>query len=119
WMFLISRHWFHTLAGFALTVGLVWLQNPLLYWMLPIVIGLMLSIPLSALSGSKAFGALLAIPGLLRTSEEVILPAEVRDRDKLMVEFSDAALPMNLNALLSNPSLASRHFTLAGSRTPS
>jgi len=119
WALLVSRHWLHTVIGITLIAALVWLENPLLYWMLPILGGLVLSVPLSALSGSKAFGTLLAVPGLLRTPEEAILPAEVRDRDKLLAEFSDAALPMNLHALLSNPSLVSRHFALAGNRPPS
>jgi len=116
WGLLISRHWFHTTSGIVLLAALIWLQNPLLFWMLPILVGLILSIPLSALSGSKVVGTILAVPGLLRTPEEAILPAEVRDRDRLMVEFSDATLPMNLHALLSNPSLATRHFALAGHR---
>lgn len=116
WRLLFSRHWFHTVLGVLLTSGLIWLENPLLYWMLPIVCGLILSISLSALSGSKAFGGFLLWLGILRTPEEALEPDEAKQRRELIDEFSTTAHALTLTALLEDSLLAERHFALAGTR---
>lgn len=115
WRLLFARHWFHTLSGVALTAALIWLKNPLLYWMLPTVVGLILSIPLSALSGSKRFGNFLAWFGLLRIPEEAHPPAEMCERERYLQLFSEAVSPVTVETLLSDASLAEHHFLLAGS----
>ncbi|MDP2128974.1 MAG: glucans biosynthesis glucosyltransferase MdoH [Pseudohongiella sp.] len=118
WKLMFSLHWFHTAMGLAVTGVLVWLENPLLYWMLPTVVGLILAIPLSALSGSKSFGNFLAWLGLLRIPEEAVYPPEMQDRDKCLGEFRETVDHVTLESLVADPSLADRHFTMAGSLPP-
>jgi len=63
-----------------MTACLLWSASPLLYWMLPMVIGLVLAVPLSALSGSRRVGRWLARQGLLETPEERAPPAIMERR---------------------------------------
>jgi len=116
WGLLFRHHWFHTLVGISVLAGLVLLQNPLLYWMLPIITGLVLSIPLSALSGSKSFARMLAWLGLLRIPEEVSAAPEIHDRDRHREEFQNVVDLVDIQLLLTDSEKASRHFNLAGER---
>jgi len=53
---LLQRHGSQTLAGLGMTALLAWVSSPLLLWMLPMTLGLALSIPLSAISASRWLG---------------------------------------------------------------
>lgn len=87
---LIQRHGGHTLAGIALTVPLVLLQSPLLYWMLPMTLGLMLAIPLSAGSSSKvAAGLLTKMPAQL--TNPAALPPVLHQRQLYLSRFETIA----------------------------
>lgn len=63
-------HWGHTVFGGSLAAAAAYLSLELFYWSLPITLGLMLSIPLSWLSGGVRRGKLLKILGILRAPEE-------------------------------------------------
>lgn len=118
WGLLVRRHGLETLVGIAVTAGLIWMRNPLLYWMLPTVIGLVLAVPLSALSGSKAFGRWLGRWGILRIPEEAAPPAEIQDKNKQLGEYADLINDIDLEYLIFNPGAADRHFALATERPP-
>lgn len=83
WRHLLASHGGHTILGLLLLGLLLGLPSSLLYWMLPIVIGLILAIPLSGLSGSEAAGQWLARQGLLGTPEECELPHIMQRRQTL------------------------------------
>ena len=88
WSKLITRHRVQTAAGLIATLSLIWLSSPLLYWLLPMTIGLILSVPLSALSGSRRVGSALARNGLLNTPEETLIPNIMRRRRALVDSLS-------------------------------
>mgnify|MGYP001291407766 FL=1 len=71
---LLKCHSSQTVAGILMTAYLAFLASPLTYWILPVTIGLMLSAPLSLLSGSKILGNKLRNIGLLLTREEESIP---------------------------------------------
>jgi len=91
WRELLRRHRGQTLAGFFTTALLLWMSSPLLFWMLPVVVGLMLSIPLSALSGSRTAGSALARWGILVTPEETAAPPVMRRRQSCQSALTPAA----------------------------
>jgi membrane glycosyltransferase len=69
----------------AMTGAILWfLSPPLLAWVSPALLGLLIAIPLSRASGSRAIGGALSKVGLLRTPEEVDVPALVRRRADLV-----------------------------------
>ena len=84
WRNMLARHGSHTLVGVLMLMYLLWVSSALLYWMLPMITGLILSIPLSALSGSRSAGRWLARKGMLLTPEECAPPAIIRRRHALL-----------------------------------
>jgi len=67
----IRAHWGHTLFGCALAAAAMYLSMELFYWSLPITLGLMLSIPLSWLSGGARRGKIFKVLGILHAPEEM------------------------------------------------
>ena len=76
--FLLRSHGSHTIIGLLTTAYLAWLSSPLLYWVLSLTLGLMFSVPLSAVSGSRQLGRGLAKLKLLITREEREIPAIIQ-----------------------------------------
>jgi membrane glycosyltransferase len=71
----------------AMTAAILWfLSPPLLAWVSPALLGLLIAIPLSRASGSRAIGGALSKLGLLRTPEEIDAPALVRRRSELLAQ---------------------------------
>jgi membrane glycosyltransferase len=69
----------------AVTAVIVYfISPPLLAWLSPALLGLLLAVPLSRLSGSESLGSFLAKFGLLRTPEELETPALVARREELV-----------------------------------
>lgn len=64
------RHRGHTILGIVLGVSAYAVSPMLLAWMSPVVLGLLLAIPLSALGASRRCGQAMARAGLLLTPEE-------------------------------------------------
>ena len=84
---LLLRHGSQTILGLAITAYLVWLSSALLYWVLPLTLGLIFSMPLSALGGSLQLGGKLAKMRLLLTPEEQESPAILRRHQQLINLF--------------------------------
>jgi membrane glycosyltransferase len=85
-----KRHMFLS----CVTAVIVWfLSPPLLAWLSPALLGLFLAVPLSRASGSESLGRVLSKVGLLRTPEEVDMPAPVVRRQQLIREAD--ALPQD------------------------
>ena len=84
---LLLRHGSQTLLGLAITAYLVWLSSALLYWVLPLTLGLICSMPLSALGGSRQLGRKLAKMRLLLTPEEQESPSIIRRHQQLINLF--------------------------------
>ncbi|MHA7878598.1 MAG: glucans biosynthesis glucosyltransferase MdoH [Saccharospirillum sp.] len=83
WRALVARHWVRTLIGCLVLTVLFWLPLKLAVWLVPIVAGLLLAIPLSALSGSRTAGLGLARYGVLTIGEEQVPPTVVKRQQAL------------------------------------
>lgn len=66
----LRAHRWHTFVGFAASGTALYLHRDLFLWLLPVTAGLMLSAPLSWLSGRSGPGRALRRLGILRTPEE-------------------------------------------------
>jgi membrane glycosyltransferase len=87
-----KRHTFFS----CVTAVIIWfLSPPLLAWVSPALLGLLLSVPLSRLSGSVWVGRVLSRVALLRTPEEVDQPSLIRRRRELIAR----AVPLPADAL--------------------
>lgn len=98
----------HTALGLALAVAASVVSLPLLLWMLPVVVGLLLAIPLVSLTSSREAGLALARAGLLRIPEEVTVPP-VLARANVLAAEARRAPPAALAAFLADPVLVAAH----------
>ncbi len=73
----------HMLLSAVTAVIVYFISAPLLAWVSPALLGLFLAVPLSRLSGSEFFARFLRKFALLRTPEELDIPALVARREEL------------------------------------
>ena len=71
WHLLLRRHWLHMVAGSRRAPGSMFLSLPLLAWMAPALLGLVLALPLSAASGSVILAKVARFLGFFTIPEEV------------------------------------------------
>ena len=99
------RHGWHTLLGVAWAAGVYWLNPSFLWWLLPVVGALMLSIPLSVYSSRTSLGRVARRVRLFIIPEESWPPREIRTAHKTMrhavrmPDFVDAVLDPVMNAV--------------------
>jgi membrane glycosyltransferase len=80
----VSAHWKQTIAGLAAAAA-AWLLAPaLLFWLSPVLIGLILAVPLSMLLSSVSAGQVLARHGFLLTPEETAVPKVLQRHRSLL-----------------------------------
>lgn len=110
WKSVMRAHARHTLFGTALAAISLLLSKELFYWLLPISAGLILSIPLSWLSGGARRTKLIKMIGLLRAPEE-------KDPVQILVELkrklAEMPQPQKMHALsrlVNNPQLFKWHM---------
>jgi len=102
-----GQYRWHTLLGVALG-GCAWaVSRHLALWMLPVVLGLALAIPLAALTGRTRAGAALRRAGLLRVPEESN-PPNVLVRAAELASEPDPT-PHGVAHLLHDPMLLAAH----------
>ncbi|MFG1464375.1 glucans biosynthesis glucosyltransferase MdoH [Xanthobacter sp. DSM 24535] len=108
---LVRRYGFHTLLGIALGVIAYLIAAPLFWWMSPVILGLLLSIPLVAVTALRGAGTLLLRAGLLAIPEERAPPAVLSRAGRLM-ELLAADLPEGeaVARLSSDPRLTAAHL---------
>ena len=104
----VAGYWRLTLFGLLLA-GAVWTVSEALFlWMLPVLLGLGLAIPLVAFTSSRAAGQALRRLGLLGTLEERQAPAVLLRAAALSRELRHPAEPA-IPRLLRDPALLARH----------
>jgi membrane glycosyltransferase len=112
---IVRRHRWHTLLGILTGLSAFLIATSLFLWMSPTILGLVLAIPISWLSGSLAAGLALRRLGLLQTPDEYRPPEIVEkanalqranaslgfdDEDALSVLHRDAAFRERHEAML-------------------
>lgn len=91
WWLPLARHGVHTTVGLLLLALVLWLPPSVMVWVIPMIVGLVMAIPLSILSGSRAAGRWLARRGLLTIPEERVLPGIMQRRQAFLEAYwSDA-----------------------------
>lgn len=99
----------HTVIG-VLIGGAAWAVSPYLaLWMLPVVLGLALAIPLAAVTGRRDIGLALRRCGLLRTPEEVWPPVVLARAASLFAARETTEPRSGIERLLDDPALMQAH----------
>lgn len=113
----LRAHRWHTGLGVGLGL-LAYVLNPDLFlWLLPVTAGLVLSAPLSWISGSARLGTLLRRLAILRTGEEKQKrrPAILAAYEKQLNRYSSPAAA-SLEILANDPALRDWHLAQLGAR---
>jgi membrane glycosyltransferase len=77
WSEAVRNHWGHTVIGLVWG-GLIWrLDRPTFWWFMPVMVGMVVSIPLSVLTSRAKLGAAARRVGLFLTPEETSPPPEL------------------------------------------
>ncbi|WP_428486470.1 glucans biosynthesis glucosyltransferase MdoH [Rhodopila sp.] len=106
---IIRQYRRHTLLGLALGFG-AWAVSPYLaLWMLPVVLGMALAVPLTALTARRSLGLALRRIGLLRIPEEARPPAVLTRTAMLYRELASKPEVLAIQILLRDPVLLAAH----------
>jgi membrane glycosyltransferase len=96
WSEAVRQHWAHTVVG-LIWGGAIWrLDRPTFWWFMPVMVGMVVSIPLSVLTSRARLGDQARRVGLFLTPEETSPPPEL------------AALRARMAALEENGQIAPR-----------
>ncbi|WP_119459067.1 glucans biosynthesis glucosyltransferase MdoH [Rhodospirillaceae bacterium SYSU D60014] len=121
WGEALRRHGVHSLIGLALAVVSYWIEPALLPWMMPVVIGLVLAVPLTILSARQSLGrwtrrrGLFLIPEETETMPVLRRAAELADSIEGATVSSDGAVA----AVVEDPLVNALHIALLpGDATP-
>jgi membrane glycosyltransferase len=104
WLYAVQRHWGHTLIGLVWGGVIFWFDRPAFWWFVPVVTGMIVSIPLSVLTSRSAWGERARAAGLFLTPEETCPPPEIaRLRERMVaLDGANAAAPQLDNSGLAD-----------------
>ena len=115
---IVRRHRWHVALGLVTGISAFLISTSLFLWMSPTILGLVLAIPLSWLSGSLTAGLALRRMGLLLTPAEGEPPPIVTHANALTAENRRLGLDDadGLLALHADPSFRARHEAMLARR---
>ena len=105
------RYWPHTVAGLMMAVASALVSVPLLLWMLPVVLGLGLAIPLASWTAKRSPASWLRRVGLLSTPEERAPPPVLSAVAELQTVYAAPEAPA-VQLLLTNARLLAAHLAM-------
>jgi membrane glycosyltransferase len=117
---IVRRHRAHTVLGALAGISAFMIATSLFLWMSPTIIGLLLAIPLSWLSGQLGAGLALKRLGLLRTPEEHHPPAIATRANELQARNATFGFDDDdsLRAIYADANLRERHIEMLPPAAP-
>lgn len=112
WRVAFARHWAHTLIGFVVSIAVYNYANSLFYWMLPITLGLMLSIPLSVVSSKVKVGQWFKAHDIFITPEEQKEPLLLRQSKQNIAALGQIIGKLTSQEMLKNQLYLAAHIYL-------
>jgi membrane glycosyltransferase len=114
WTDIVRRHRSHTVLGALAGLSAFMIATSLFLWMSPTILGLLLAIPLSWLSGQLGAGLALRRMGLLLTPEEHRPPAIATRANELQARNASYGFDDDdaLRAMYADPNLRERHVEM-------
>lgn len=103
WRYALRRHWGHVLVGMIWGGLVLRLDEITFWWFLPVLLGMLVSIPLSVLTSRSSWGRRAKKAGLFLVPEEVSPPGEII---ALRVRLAELEMAGELAPRPANASLA-------------
>ena len=116
WSEAVKRHGPQTLLGVAWTLLVAWLNPSFLWWLAPIVVSLMLSIPVSVISSRTNLGLKARDEKLFLIPEEYDTPKELQSTDQYTHENRWHALKQGFVRAVVDPQQNALACAMATSR---
>jgi membrane glycosyltransferase len=88
WREAFLRHRWHVAIGLAWATAILVLAPDFIWWMLPVVVGMLIAVPFTALTSRSGFGTALRRRGLLLTPEETSPPPELAAAERARARAS-------------------------------
>jgi len=119
WQEAFKRHYMHTALGIATTIIVYLYANSLFYWILPITVGLILSIPISVFSSRETTGLWAKRHKLFLIPEEYKKPTILRMAEEACAELLLVApCEKGIHLLLKNPIYRALHIYMLSVNAP-
>ena len=112
WRTAFARHWAHTLIGVLVSIAVYNYAHSLFYWMLPITLGLMLSIPLSVISSKVKVGQWFKAHDIFITPEEQKEPLLLRQSKQKIALLKKIMENLSPQTILKNQLYLAAHIYL-------
>ncbi|HTT04851.1 MAG TPA: glucans biosynthesis glucosyltransferase MdoH [Steroidobacteraceae bacterium] len=103
WAEALRRHIWHLALGAAWTIVIVLIAPPFIWWMLPVLAGMLLSVPFTVLTSRASIGRRLRAAGMLLTPEETACPPELLALREAGSPASVAETPITLTVPQATP----------------
>jgi membrane glycosyltransferase len=97
WTEALRRHIWHLGLGLAWGAAILAIAPPFIWWMIPVLAGMLLSVPFTVLTSRASLGRRLRAAGLLLTPEETVCPPElleVREQRAPVAVPDDSPMPL-------------------------
>ena len=107
-----SRHIWHTVLGIVTTLVVWFYAHELFWWMLPITLGLMLSIPISMLTSQESVGKWFLRHGWFVIPEEVREPKLVADARRFLIKLSAQTSEAGVLDVVKDKKLQATHLLM-------
>ena len=107
-----SRHIWHTILGVVTTLVVWFYAHELFWWMLPITLGLMLSIPISMLTSQESVGKWFLRHGWFVIPEEVREPRLVADARRFLIKLSSQTSEAGVLDVVKDKKLQATHLLM-------
>jgi membrane glycosyltransferase len=101
----LNRHKWQILLGLIWGAAILWMAPRYIWWLMPILSGLILSVPLTMLTSRASVGRWLRRRGLLLTPDETDTPAELAALEERMATGLTAVATKGIGVPLQGPSM--------------
>jgi membrane glycosyltransferase len=117
WREALLRHRWHVAIGLIWSCTIVALALDFIWWMLPVVVGMLIAVPFTALTSRTDLGLALRRRGLLLTPEETAPPPELAAAAAARAR-SSAPTPLLEQRPVDAPESVTINFVMAPPRAP-
>jgi membrane glycosyltransferase len=118
WREAVLRHRWHVAIGLVWGCTIVMLAPDFIWWMLPVVVGMLIAVPFTALTSRSDLGVALRKRGLLLTPEETSPPPELAAAEAARARHAQPQVPVLEQQAIAAPDSMAIKLAMVPPRAP-